>query len=255
LLPVEQSIHLDAMRYTNESWESDGFIDMTAELHGWEKIAEYCQKRGLSITTEGAAPAPAFVGRLAGFWHLLGGKVPGKEYFWFLAHRRWAAGANTKDAERQVFGTSSAESVDSETPLGEVVERYYLNTLLQQHYQKFEATNYSDDGNLLKVTYGKNCVASYDRKQNLLRVEDRGIPIAAGGDRFIPVEGGEVLAYSKTGGKQKWLLPADRRGRRAEMWALTETGRKPGPKARIEGDSILFEAAAGRPYVVTFTAQ
>ncbi|MCL5744775.1 MAG: endo-alpha-N-acetylgalactosaminidase family protein [Acidobacteria bacterium] len=251
LLPVEQTIHLDAMRYTNESWEQDRFIDMTAELVAWEKIAALFRERGISITTEGAAPAPAFVGRLAGFWHLLGGKVPGKEYFWFLAHRRWAAGANTKDAERAVFGTSSSESVDAETDIKTVTQRYYLDTLLQQYYQRFEATGFADDGNVLRVAYSKNCVASYDRKQKLLRVEDGGVPIAMGTDRFIP-EGNEILAYSKTGGKQNWTLPASLRGKRAEVFALTETGRKPGPKFQIAGESITFEAAAGQPYVITF---
>jgi hypothetical protein len=111
------------------------------------------------------------------------------------------------------------------------------------------ATGFSDDGNRLAVTYGKSCTATYDRKSGMLRVENGGIPIAIGTDRFVPVDGG-ILAYSKSGGEQKWQLPANWRGAPL-LWELTAGGRKPGPKCRLEGRSVIYLAAPGRPYLIT----
>jgi hypothetical protein len=220
---------------------------MTAEFQGWSKIAQHFREHGISITTEGAAASPAFVGRVAGFWHLPG-KLPGMPYFWFLAHRRWASGGN-KLPERAVFGISRDRDITAETPIQEIVEGYYLDTLLQKHFEHLDATGFSDDGNRLAVTYGKSCTATYDRKSGMLRVENGGIPIAIGTDRFVPVDGG-ILAYSKSGGEQKWQLPANWRGAPL-LWELTAGGRKPGPKCRLEGRSVIYLAAPGRPYLIT----
>ena len=247
MVPLQKTIHFDAMRYSNESWDPGGFADMTAELYAWQKIAEAYRRLGITITTEGVVPSPGYIGRVAGFWHLSRSKDSGP--FWFLIHRRWAAGGSGLK-ERVAFGDSRNQNVTAGTPMVEITEGYYLNTLLQQHLQHLEATNYDDDGDRITITFGGQCVSSYDRKREAVRIQDGGILIATGNDRFVPVGEDRILAYSKSGGEQSWQLPRKWRGQGAEMWALTETGRQPGPRCRIESERIVFAAQAGRPYLI-----
>jgi len=250
-LPLEKSVHIDAMRYTNESWEPDGFIDMTAEFHAWKKIYDHWRQRGISITTESASANPAFVGKVAGFWHLLG-RVPGKEYFWFLAHRRWVGGG-ANSPERQVFGTSRHRDINGreQTPMSELVEGYYLDTLVFQHLNHFEATDYEDDGNTLKISYGNGkCTATYDRAGDALRVVSGGIAIAVGSDRFVPVDETTILAYSKIGGRQEWRLPMGWNEGRITIHRLTEAGVGNRLAANVHEGRIVFDAPPSAPLLI-----
>ena len=70
-LPVEQMIHIDAMRNSNLNWEEGDFITAIDELYaGLIPIFEYLQKKGIEVSMEGFDFHPTeYAGLVTGTWH------------------------------------------------------------------------------------------------------------------------------------------------------------------------------------------
>jgi len=251
LLPIEHTIHCDAFRYTNESWDPDGHIDMTTELVlGCQKIIDRFAQHGVDVTIESFGSNPALAGRITGF----GGYGAPYKLTRFIMHRKWLIGG--KNAVEMVFGLKSARNFNgdyvSKTPTGTICDRYYLLTLLYHHLRRREMTAISDDGNRLVFEYGKSCAAVYDRNTGEFHVTSDGITIARDDSRFIPVSDHEILAYSKKAGLIEWKLPSGWSEKdNIQMFMLTETGRRTDLKFKIEHDKIIFHAEPQRPYLIT----
>jgi hypothetical protein len=250
LLPIKHTIHLDAFRYTNESWDLNGHIDMNAELLGCRKIINKFAQYGIDVTTESFDTAPSFAGIISMFWHLY--TLPTNKFIRFLMHRKWyGGGAGKYPAEDVVFGASTESDFNGDTTLQEICDEYYLKTLLYHFLRRHEMTSILDDGNRLVVNYGKHCVASYERNSGIFEVTYDKVLIARNDDRFIPINNHEILTYSKNGGIKEWRLPFNWSDKDIKMFMLTELGRESFPDFKISQGKITFQAGPHQPYLIT----
>jgi len=256
LLPIRQSIHLDAFRYTNESWDPDGHKDMMTELVlGCWKIIDHFKHYGVDVTTEGFFPGlDHLTGRITGYWHL---PPPRWRFVRFLMHRKWCGGnaSGTEeriDPEGVVFGESVGWDFSNDTPMTRICDEYYLKTLLCHHLRRYEMTNIFDDGKRLTIEYGKTCTATFERDSGNISVMSNEITIARNNERFIPVNEREILAYSKSGGSTKWTLPATWHGKgKIRVFRLTESGRRNEERfTTTDEGEIILNLEPQQPYLI-----
>ncbi|MCX7017298.1 MAG: endo-alpha-N-acetylgalactosaminidase family protein, partial [Candidatus Sumerlaeota bacterium] len=251
MLPIQSSIHYDAFRYTNESWEPDGHIDMTAEMLGVDKIVDYYAQRGITITIESFGANPGLAGKMRGSWHL----STEDEFFPFLLHRRWVGGGSKKP-EDVAYGVSILAHFENATTPAEMCDQYYLWGLVSSFLRHREMTRVANEDGRLVVEYGKSCVAEYDKSAKEFRLTADGISVAKGDDRFVPVSDREILVYSKSGGAMDWRLPAAWVGKRVALAALTESGKQTASDVQTDaGGTIRFQANPQQPYLLTLSGE
>lgn len=246
-LPIRHSIHYDAMRYTNESCDPEGYIGMTAELLALQEMFDRYAREDIGITIEGFTANPALVGRIDGIWH----SYTHDPFLAFLLHRRWVGGG--KWGEDVALGAFLDETLLATHSQEDISDIYYLGHLLRSLLQSKEMTHLSDEGNLLTIQYGEDCTVRYermDKKGGALLVTNQGIEVARGNDRFVPVSGDEILSYSKQGGVMTWQLPDGWADSRLSLFRLTATGRQKGPQIQMTGSTIRFKAESRQPYVL-----
>ena len=246
-LPIRHSIHYDAMRYTNESWDRSGYIGMTAELIALQKMYDRYARDDIGITIEGFTANPALVGQIDGIWH----SYTHDPFLAFLMHRRWVGGGKTlEDAALGAFITQALSPDNTEE---EICDIYYLGHLLRSLLQRKEMTHVSDDGSLLSVRYGDTCTAQYARKSKKrgeLLVINEGVEVARNDDRFVPISDTEILTYSRRGGKVEWQLPDAWPESNLSLFRLTATGQEDGPEHQLTDRTIRFQAMPRQPYVL-----
>jgi hypothetical protein len=152
LLPLQSTIHIDAFRTTNASWEEDGFLGEAEELYcGMLPILAYLKGRGLDISTEGLngmriEPAGIF----SAFWHI-GGVPP------LLYHRKLLGGGRRADALSYALGT--AINLDFTAALlrdkpEAMVDYLALGAMLYHFYQSREMLECRIDESGCRFSYG-----------------------------------------------------------------------------------------------------
>ena len=257
MLPIEQTIHLDAFRYTNESWDPDGYKDMLTEfLLGFCKIVDYFKRYGIDVTTEGYCPGLERSG-ISVYWHL---ETPKWRFIHLLMHRKWHCGNRNvfrkrgvdDPPERIIFGESGGADFHKGTPITFIVDGYYLKTLLHNYLHKYEMLNISENEEQLIIKYGEKCIAKLEKNSGNILVMDGSLITAKDDDRFIPINEREILAYSKGGGSKKWKFPDGWSNKeKIRIFRLTEFGREEEEDFTItQNNEIALYFEPQQPYII-----
>lgn len=239
LIPVERTIHLDAFRYYNYSWEPDGFIGPMEELVcGIKPIIDFFRERGIDISTEAtdgwAMESP---GWFSGVWHM--------DSFarTQLYHGKLLGGGRNTSLLALGMGGSIDDDLSYhrlETDWPRFLDFIFLGSMLYRFYLQREMVEQRAKGSTWYLRFGDGVETRIDTAANTLCVTWGELLIAEDGDRCIPVDGG-IYLYSRDGGHKRWLLPEEWRGVPVEIYSLSRSGRFPAPQHTFTADSIEID--------------
>lgn len=241
LVPIERSVHLDAFRFTNESWEDDEHIGMTEELElGFKPILEYFRSKGIDPTCEAVGYCPGDVtGLFSCAWYItnplmqFGKLIGGGKGDNLMA---WASGASTHSDFMPSLGW------------GEIADIIYLGTKLYHLYLTRELLDYrTEDGRKLQMRFEQGGLVIADADNDTMFAKWGDIEIARDYNRFIPVGDDLIYAYSRGGGDQTWTLPDNWAGCEIESHTISPNGIALGPIIEIKGREISFTTESQRP--------
>ncbi|MCL6458382.1 MAG: hypothetical protein K6T85_10295 [Gorillibacterium sp.] len=149
LVPVEGTVHLDAFRNTNASWDGDAYIGPIEELIcGMRPIIAYLNAQGIDVSTEGLNGMPIEdAGVFSAYWHcnpslLYHGKIVGGGNV-DLNAVAWGKGASI-DADILFRGEPTRlagdqfQSNDFASNWNRIVDILYLGSILYQFYLRRE---------------------------------------------------------------------------------------------------------------------
>ncbi|MFI5193754.1 MAG: endo-alpha-N-acetylgalactosaminidase family protein [Chitinophagales bacterium] len=259
-VPVQQVIHLDAMRTINcnPGWEKDS-IGVAEELDlGLKPIIQWLKDRGIEVTTEGQNGNPhELLGWIAGVYHMDDPTVAQL----MIYHRkliggglgdgrgRYECGLGTslhEDLAYRKIGQNLSFTKDWNT----IKERIYLGSLLYLYYLQIQIMHVKMDPDRIRIYYEDGTVVDIDKKNDHLLVSRGKLVIARDDDRFIPLNN-RIYAFSRKGSEQEWVLPQDFAGKDLNVFSLTEKGRQPGPEWKVTGNRIHLILKADEPVEIS----
>ena len=243
-VPVEKTIHIDAFRISNESWEPDRYIGMVEELElGVKPILEWLRERGIDPTCESIDRFPAdLTGLVSCVWHV---QDPGPQFGKLLG------GGKGEDLMAWAKGNSIDTDLTPEVGFDRVADMICLGTRLYQLYLTRELMDFRWTGhNRFEMRLGDDGFVEADGAKQAMRVRWGDIDVARDFDRFIPAGPNTIYAYSSHGGRQQWTLPAHWEGARIESSKITPEGVTAGPELSITGRIVRFDADPHRPVIL-----
>lgn len=241
LVPVERTIHIDAFRICNESWEPDRYIGMTEELElGVRPIMGYFRDRGIDPSTESIDRYPAdLTGLFSCIWHMDDPR---------LHFGKLLGGGHGENLKVWAIGASIDSDLTPEFSFERIADMIYLGTRLYQFYLTSELLDFRlEHDNELYMRFANGATVTADARAEKMRVVWDGIEVARNYDRFIPVDANTIYAYSRPGGPQSWALPESWEGAEVEAHTIMPEGIVEGPGLCISGRSIVFDAQPQRP--------
>jgi hypothetical protein len=245
LIPVEKTIHLDAFRYSNHSWDGDQFIGSMEELAcGVQPILAYFKAHGIDVSLEAlnnwACDGP---GMFSAVWHL--------DEWWKLQiyHGKILGGGRYRAIGGWGLGMAINNDFDfamlqNDWPV--ILDYLYLGTLLYHFYLEREIVEMSAPPGQLRWRFNDGVQVELEERKERLQVTWGDLTIASGHDRFIPLKGA-IYVYSRDGGEKTWKLPADWRGVPLEIVGLSRSGRQPAPPHKLTGDSLWIRLPPRSP--------
>jgi hypothetical protein len=255
MLPLRESIHLDAFRPYSEAWEPNGdYIGSECEVQrGIIPIIRMFRERGLDITTEDTDAekrglfnwvwiqpnwhhryeTAMYHGRLLGYNRSTGFRVGGAVEADILGYCR--------------FNADEVETWDA------TIEGFYLHWMYSQVLSRKRMVGYHEgDWHFgVRACYEDDTWVYGESHPHTLEANYAGIPIRRGASVFLPWREDTIFAYSKDGGAQEWTLPADWEGAPVSAAMLRRGGALSGLDVTIEGRTIRYAPPAGIP--VRFT--
>ena len=244
LVPVPDTIHLDAFRCSNCSWEADGFIGVMEELLcGVQPILTFFREQGIDVTTESLDRVPSEpAGLFSAVWHM---------YEPQLYHGKILGGG--RGAGVLAFGVGTSTDYDIahaqlEHDWASIVDQIYLGTILYQLYltREMTALRWNVEAQEVMVRFGDVITAQIDLRNNRLHVAWGEVQVAENGDRFVPLHDA-IYAYSTEGRERWWRLPPDWSGVPVQVHTLTRHGRVDPPPYRLERDRIWLRLQPREP--------
>jgi hypothetical protein len=236
LIPVEKTIHLDAFRYSNHSWEPDGFIGSMEELVcGVRPILDYFAERGIDVSLESVDGWPmdcagwfSAVFHLEDYWkaQITHGKILGGGRYPALGGWGMGSGIN-RDLDYAMLQNDWATILDF----------IYEGALLYRFYLEREMVLLRLAPHRMHMRFDDGVEVELEERKEHLRVTWGDVLVASGYDRFIPLRG-SIYAYSRDGGDRTWRLPEGWRGSSVEAFALSRSGRQPAPNHRLTDEDI-----------------
>jgi hypothetical protein len=216
LLPLERTLHLDAFRGSNWSWERDGFIGDAEELFcGLVPILRHLASRGLDVSTEGLNGTriePA--GLFSAFWHL-------QELHPQIYHGKVLGGGRGSEAHRRAVAAGIDTDLSGEMLRGSperIADLVGLEAMLSRFLVGREMLEYRVHGRAVTVRYGGGVLARFDAEG--LRIEQGETVLADDQTRFMPF-GDRIYVYSTRRGSLERRLPDEWLHRKLHATALT----------------------------------
>jgi hypothetical protein len=251
LIPVEKTIHMDAFRHYNHSWDGDEFIGSMEELIcGVRPILDYFNARGIDVSTESvdgwAVDTP---GWFSGVWHLddywraqiTHGKIVGGGRYPALGG--WGAGsAINRDLDYAMLQRDWTTILDF----------IYLGTMLYLFYIDREMVELRVPREKVYMRFADGVEVDLEAGKEHLEVTWGDVTVASGHDRFIPLRGA-IYVYSRDGCERTWRLPKDWRGVPVEVFALSRSGRQPPPPHKLTDDDLWIKLPPRTPVKVMKT--
>lgn len=247
LAPVRRTIHFDAFRTMNWSWEKDGFIGEAEEFFcGMMPILDFMKAKGIDVTTEslngmGIEPAGVF----SALWHH-GDLLP------LLYHNRIYGGGRGRHPLGWVAGTGINRDYmakDSENGASGIVEQIAMDSMLYRFLLRHEMIEYRYDGHASAYArYSNGITATGDQEQGRLNMTWNGTLLADATTRFLPFDS-FIYVFAMEDGELTRKLPDSWRGIRLAVRPLLESSAR--PEAIIEGDDVRIEVQAKRPLILS----
>lgn len=263
LVPATDTIHIDAFRNTNASWEEDGgYIGPLEELVcGMKPIIAYFNDRGIDVSTEGQNGMPVEdAGLFSAYWHF----SPSLAYHGVIVGGgsvdmnavAWGKGASI-DADVLYVGEPSrlegerVASSDFATKWHQIVDILYLGSMLYRFYLEREMVELRENESEIAIRFADGVRAKVDKRAGTLSVRWGELVIAEDDDRFVPA-GDRIFLYSRPGSEREWTLPAGWRSGEAEWRAyrLTGEGREPTQAFAVSGDRLRIRLEPNVPVVL-----
>lgn len=255
--PPDLTVHLDAFRNTNPSWEADGsYIGIHEEYSGGlAAIVQHFRSLGLDVSTEDINGMPIEAAlTFTGMWHngfsqIYHGKLVGGGFFSPVAANAsaWAFGAGVSiDTDISSRKAPFGWTLSLEANWLDIVDTIYCGTMLYRYYLEREMLELRRDGDRYRVRYADGTTAQIDRKVGRVLVQRGGVVIADGFDRFVPFDDG-IVAFSRQGTGRAWVLPAEWRGVPFALHTLSRGGRGPAPEYELTPEGIRIDLAPHVP--------
>ncbi|MEK8130547.1 endo-alpha-N-acetylgalactosaminidase family protein [Paenibacillus filicis] len=236
LVPVQDTLHLDAFRNTNASWDGSEYIGPLEELIcGMKPIIAYFKERGIDISTEGQNGMPIEdSGIFSGYWHfwpsqMYHGKVVGGGSVSTHAVS-WGRGVSI-DADILYRGEPTRlegehfESNAFDSSWEKIVDIIYLGSMLYRFYLEREMLEMREDEARIYMRFSDGVTVKVDKKTEQLSVTWGAVTIADNHDRFIPA-GDRIYVYSRYGADRSWILPEAWRQAPFQAYRLTRDGQE-----------------------------
>ncbi|MFF2090687.1 endo-alpha-N-acetylgalactosaminidase family protein [Paenibacillus sp. NPDC058174] len=236
LVPVEKTVHLDAFRNTNTSWDADGYIGPLEELVcGMKPIIAYFNERGIDVSTEGQNGMPIEdSGVFSAYWHfspsqMYHGKIVGGGSV-DLNAVAWGKGASI-DADILYRGEPTrlegemVQSTAFHDNWNQVVDIIYLGSMLYRFYLEREMVEMREDEHSVMMRFSDGVTVNIDKKNEQLAVKWGSLVIAENHDRFIPTDN-RIYAYSRHGVTRAWPLPESWLAADYSVYRLTKNGKE-----------------------------
>ncbi len=208
LLPIDESIHIDAFRNTNFSWEKDRFIGPDEELYcGMLPIINYLAQRNIDVTTEALnGMVVESSGIFSGLWHHF-------SYLPVLYHNKIFAGARRYNPISVIIGSALEDdfTYDILTKTNEILEQVAMHNMLYKYLLRRNMINFSTNGLSATVEYDDGTRGFASEYPAVVELVKDGTIIADNNSRFIPLDDA-IYAYSTKGGLLKRRLPQEFRG-------------------------------------------
>lgn len=247
-VPIVSSVHFDAHRVFNECWPNAGeHIDAECEAQlGCEPLRRLLAERGIDITTE-------YIGL---------GMHEGGSWGWHgISHmNRWGAvmghgrvsSALPSGVESIGLGCGLVYAEGPRQDWAETARLFYQNWMYSQVLARKRMLNYTlgDWNQGVEAWYSDETHVRTARdgvKPTELQATYEGIPIARGGDRFLPWRENDIRIYSRSGGRQRWVLPLPWKGCSLICTELRAEGTVPGPAIQVQEREIELDIPPGRP--------
>lgn len=248
LVPIRETIHLDAHRGCSESWLANGeYIPAESEIQrGLYSIARIFQQRGIDVTCEGGDPAlHRWTWLLPDWWQhyptvMLRGRTGG-------FYRITAGFHRSTDPVGDGLGNGFVCEENAQDDYLTLVRRFYSLWMYDQILRRKRLTGYAvgDWLQSVKAHYsGETWLQTWSDPASLTAVYEE-IPIARGADRFLPWREDLIFAHNPGGGLQEWTLPAAWEGKGIRAEVLREDGDFQALPFQVMGRSLCFEAPAG----------
>ena len=250
--PVTATLHSDACRDINDSWETDerGFIAEDEEaICGLQGDQKWWAAKGLSFGVEGGNGALVAVGPVPG-WSSIA------DYFWH-------GGSSLGTWRRIIAGSTQGldNDISSLKPHGNGwsrLPRVYTDALvysLQMTAEQLDGggSRFSNGGNATHWPYPGGGFIMY-RGNNGSVFLPAVLPPPAGSPKTSPtsISTNRVRVYSPSGGDEMWLLPPSWTGKTIHSSAITDSGTSSGPAIEVNGASISIKSMpANTPVVLT----
>ncbi len=235
LLPIDESIHIDAFRNTNYSWESDRFIGPDEELYcGMLPIIKYLSDRNIDVTTEalnGMVVEPSAV--FSGLWHNF-------RHLPVLYHNIIYGGARGYNPISVIIGSALNDDYtrDKLHATNDILEQIAMHHLLYKYLLTLNMVNYTTNGLSATVWYDNGTVGYASEYPQVVELVCDGTVIADNQTRFIPLDDG-IYVYSTTGGMLKRRLPEGYRNAKLDL--CVQYGKQEILSSFVNGDSIYID--------------
>ncbi|WP_139991326.1 endo-alpha-N-acetylgalactosaminidase family protein [Paenibacillus paridis] len=235
-VPVHRTVHIDAFRNTNASWEEDGYIGPVEELVcGMKPIIAYFNERGIDVTTEGQNGMPIEDGGLfSAYWHyspslMYHGKIAGGGSVDMDAIT-WGKGASF-DSDILYRGEPSRLpgehflSNDFKSKWNQIVDILYLGSMLYRFYLSREMVEWRENEERVDIRYGDGVTVNIVKATEQLAVQWGSVTIADNDNRFIPMDN-HIYMYSRGGTDRAWTLPEDWNKAEFRAYRLSGNGKQ-----------------------------
>ena len=282
-IPITQTVHMDAYRDINDSFESDeaGFIAEDEEMAcGCAKDAEFLAQHGLSLGVEGpngmasvGGTSPPAMDVFSYYWH---------DGFWLgQAHSRLGVFA------RIIVGSDQGLDVDI-VPAGphtqpqksatdpfhnfeSLADRFYLKAkplalqMVDTMLLKFNETSgekvFANGGNSSHWPHGGDFIEYYrpsvDGTADTVFVPEVVMPpLSASKTAPTTINSRKIFAYMHSGAgaaqTHTFEMPDTWSGQQVSATTITPSERVPGqPEVHVHGRNLTLELTPGRPVVLT----
>lgn len=234
LLPLEESVHFDAFRNMNYSWETDEFIGGDKEWYcGMKPIIDYMRAKGVDITTEAQNGMSVEIASMFSFlWHSV-------EHFPVLYHNRLSGGKGDACTAQAVSSELDYDFTYGQLQNGQIVRWIGQQHLLCKYLRQRNLVNVSNEQGMLTAEYDDGTVAKACDALKYLFVKSGEMVIASEGTKFIPL-GDKIFVWSDSRKTISRVLPPEYHGKSLKVEVLWNRADQ-AVNYSVNGNEILME--------------
>lgn len=236
LLPLCESVHFDAFRNMNWSWEEDEFIGENKEWYcGVKPIIEYVREKGLDITTETQYGLSVEMASMFSFlWH--SGKM-----FPVLYHNLLTGGKGQSYSAQAIASELDYDFTYEQLQNGQIARWIGQQHLLCKYLRQRNLINYTDEQGMVTAEYDDGTVAKACDSMRYFSVTSGETVVASEGTKFIPL-GEKIYVWSDSRETIRRILPQEFCGKTLKLEVIWKGENRP-LNFRVDGNEIIMEVS------------